>query len=416
MNELDVRLACGPAAGPESPRPVGRLAWRDGRSYFEYDPAFLEDPLPLSPFKLPVRPGLIEHRDHAFGPLPGVFDDSLPDGWGLLLMDRELQQRGVDPRTLNPLDRLHHLGRRTMGALTYHPPADVRSNDPSDLHLAELAANAADVQAGDAAELLPQLARAGGSPGGARPKVLVGVHGDRLVSGDDTLPPDHTPWLVKFRGNGDDLHTGRIEYACSLMARAAGIPMPDTRLFPARIGRRTEHFFGVARFDRGPLGERRHMHTLANLIHANFRVPSLDYTDLLKVTSTLTRHHADVVAAFRQMVFNVAINNRDDHAKNFAFVLAPNDPNAGWRLTPAYDIVPAPGPGGEHSTTVAGEGHSPNRDHCHRVAEAAGVRVAEADAAIDAVNTAVRNWPAYADDAGCPAAVSRRVAAELRVI
>jgi serine/threonine-protein kinase HipA len=110
MKKLAVKLAWEPGRTPV----VGQLAETDHRIYFEYDPGFMERDLELSPFNLPVRPGLIEHVDRAFGPLPGLFDDSLPDGWGLLLMDRIFRQRGLAPSALSPLDRLAFLGTRTI--------------------------------------------------------------------------------------------------------------------------------------------------------------------------------------------------------------------------------------------------------------------------------------------------------------
>src|SRR5207237_1238451 len=120
--------------------------------------------------------------NRSFGPLPGLFDDSLPDGWGLLLMDRMFRRRGIDPASVSPLDRLSYLGTRTMGALTYHPPAEVEHDDRLiDLH--EIGQNAQQIYSGEAVEVLPALMRAGGSPGGARPKVLIGLRGNNIISG-----------------------------------------------------------------------------------------------------------------------------------------------------------------------------------------------------------------------------------------
>ena len=114
------------------------------------------------------------------------------------------------------------------------------------------------------------------------------------------------------------------------------------------------------------------------MIHANFRIPSSDYADLLKVTRGLTQSHADVTRVFRQMVFNIAAHNRDDHAKNFAFLLDRED---SWTLTPAYDLTFSSGPGGEHSMSVAGEGRRPTREHCLTLAAAAGIGPEEIDIA-----------------------------------
>ncbi len=347
MRQLKVKLQ----RTPDDVLTVGTLAEHDGHMYFEYDNGFLDTGLELSPFKLSTQPGLIEHTDRSFGPLPGVFDDSLPDGWGLLLMDRYFRRQGVDPVTLSPLDRLAYLGTRTMGALTYHPPfGEKADHDDKLIDLYNLGRNAEDVLAGDAAEVLPELMQAGGSPGGARPKVLVGIRDESVISGEDDLPDGYDHWIVKFAAKADARYAGPVEYAFSLMARDAGIDMPPTRLFEVKQGRNMKRYFGVQRFDRlGATANNRrvHMHTFANLIHANFRIPSTDYADLFKVTQALTRNHADLLRLFRLMLFNIAAHNRDDHSKNFAFTL--DDTTGEWAFAPAYDLTYSPGPGGEHT-------------------------------------------------------------------
>ncbi len=360
---------------------------------FEYDPSFLRNPLWLSPFKLPPEPGLLQHRDLAFAPIFGLFDDSLPDGWGLLLMDRFFQQQGPALAEVSVLDRLAFLGTRTMGALTYHPPADPADRDPPVLDLHQMAQASDQVLRGSGGEILPLLLRAGGSPGGARPKVLVGVRGDQLLSGEDDLPAGYAHWIVKFRAREDPPDSGPIEQAYALMARDAGIDMPETRLFETSGG---ERFFGAKRFDRRH-GVRFHVHTFGNLIHANFRIPSCDYRQLLEVTRILTRNHQDTLECYRRMVFNVLTHNRDDHAKNFAFRMSDD---GDWQLAPAYDLTFSPGPGGEHSTTVAGEGGAPARRHMLRLAEPAGIAERDAEAILDQVASAAARWQLHARETG----------------
>jgi len=191
------------------------------------------------------------------------------------------------------------------------------------------------------------------------------------------------------------------------MAEAAGVDMPPTRIFETSEG---DRFFGIKRFDRQ--GNRRlHVHTFGNLIQANFRIPSTDYGDLLKATSILTRNHQDVHRAFRRMVFNVLAHNRDDHVKNFAFIL--DDTTGEWALTSAYDLVYAAGPGGEHTMTLAGEGRAPGRSHLLRLAEQAGVSVREAESIIGEVQTAVARWTNFAEQAGVSDATRNRIAKSL---
>lgn len=403
---LEVRLCLEP--GRE--RRLGLLAEQGRRIYFEYDPDFLRDPLWLSPFHLPPEPGLIEHRDREFGPIFGLFDDSLPDGWGLLLMDRFFRQQNRPLAGISVLDRLAYLGSRTMGALTYHPPADPTERDPRIVDLHALAHASEEVLAGRVEEVLPQLLRAGGSPGGARPKVLVGVRGDELISGEDRLPADFEPWLVKFGGRDDPADAGPIELAYAHMARDAGIEMPPTRLFETPEGGR---FFGVRRFDRGTgedagedAGRRFHVHTFGNLVHADFRVPSCDYHQLLDATRILTRSQRDVLRIFRRMVFNVLTHNRDDHVKNFAFRLGVEGE---WQLAPAYDLVFSDGPGGEHSMTVDGEGRAPGRRHLLALARKASISEDEASEVIEEVGAAVRRWQQYAAEAGVSPESTARV-------
>ena len=198
---------------------------------------------------------------------------------------------------------------------------------------------------------------------------------------------------------------GAVEYAYAPMAGAAGIDMPPTRLFETSEGGR---FFGVKRFDRD--GNRRfHVHTFGNLIQANFRIPSADYADLLKAASVLTRDHQDVLRAFRRMVFNVAAHNRDDHVKNFAFIM--DSASGAWTLSPAYDLSYAPGPGGEHTMTLAGEGRNPGRAHILRLAEQVGVAKPQASAIIYEVRAAVDRWKGFAAQAGVSKTRSREIAA-----
>jgi serine/threonine-protein kinase HipA len=126
--------------------------------------------------------------------------------------------------------------------------------------------------------------------------------------------------------------------------------MPNTRLFDNK-------YFGVERFDRT---ENAKIHTIsaAGLLNADYRIPSLDYSDLLKICLDLTKNMEEVFALFRLMVFNVAISNRDDHAKNFSFQYK----NEAWKLSPAYDILPSSGFNGYHTTTINGKGEPTLKD------------------------------------------------------
>lgn len=399
MRKLEVKLDWG-----DERVVVGTLAEQDRRVYFEYDRTLLQAPLPISPFKLPVRPGLFEHEERGFAQVFGVFNDSLPDGWGLLLMDREFRKRGLDPVRLSILDRLAYIGTRGMGALTYHPPTAGGDEDALRIDLDALARQAERILEGSAEEVLPALRIAGGSPGGARPKVLVGVSDDgHLISGTSGLPPGYRHHLIKFPGKEDPPDIGAVEAAYALMAKKAGIDVPATRLFETRDGSR---YFGAERFDReGNL--RLHMHTLSGLLHASHRLPSLDYVGLLRATLELTKDHRQMEEAFRRMAFNVLAHNRDDHVKNFSFLM---DRSGVWRLAPAYDLVFCEGPGGEHTMAVAGEALRPGERDMLRVAEDCDLELRRAKEIVQEVRDAVAEWRRFARDTDVAKGAEQRIA------
>ncbi len=365
---------------------VGRLLHQGHDLLFEYDPAFVAAGLNLSPFKLRFGVG-VQKSDARFRQnLHGVFDDSLPDGWGLLLMDRELRRRGIQ-FPLSPLDRLAYIGDSAMGALSYRPSIIDPDNDDQLFNLSEIAEASIRLYEGEIETVLPAMARAGGSPGGARPKVLVGINGNQMVFGEGDLPDGYEHWIIKFAAREDLKTAGKMEYAYYHMALDAGLNMMKSCLF--EVG--DNQFFGTRRFDR--IGnERVHMHTVANLIDANFREPALDYETLCKMTSILTKNHQDLLMMYRMMVFNVAIENQDDHVKNFSFLM---DDRGEWRLSPAYDLTRSILAGNEHSTSVAGKGGAISRQDMLKVAKGGGITASEANEIIDRVYDVVADGGSY---------------------
>jgi serine/threonine-protein kinase HipA len=374
-------------------RKVGRLAAQDRRILFEYDAAFLDTGLDISPFQLPAKPGVIASETVVFDGLFGVFNDSLPDGWGRLLLDRAVEKLGVMRGELTPLDRLAHVGLHGMGALSYEPDLGAREVEPVTLQLDRLAREAAAVLKGEQGPVIEKLLRLNGASAGARPKVMAQVSADRkkLIHGPGVLPPGYSHWLIKFPSTTDGNDIGAVEYAYSLMARAAGLDMPETHLF----GGKKKRYFGIRRFDRD--GDRRiHMHSLSGLVHADHRTPSVDYDTFLKVTQALTRDARELEKAFRTACFNVLAHNRDDHAKNVSFLL--DDAAGQWTLSPAYDLTFSFGPGGEQSMMVMGEGRAPGAGHLRALARKHGLRNGEV--ILGDVQAAVASWGQHADAAG----------------
>ena len=125
-----------------------------------------------------------------------------------------------------------------------------------------------------------------------------------------------------------------------------------------------------------------HVHSLAGLLHANFQEPSVSYEDFFRATRRLTRDQRQLKKAVQRCAFNVLMNNRDDHAKNLAFMM---EADGTWQLAPPYDLTYCPGYRGEHFMDIAGEGQAPTRQHVLKAALAAGLPLGVAEAAIDEV-------------------------------
>ena len=377
--------------------PVGRLAFREGVIYFEYDASFIKSNLALSPFRLPLQPGIKKCDDRLFEGLPGVFNDSLPDGWGRLLFDRFIRTQGILPIDITPLDRLAHVGRNGLGALVYEP--DYSADDVQEpVRLDELARRAWDVLEGQADDVLEELIALNGSSCGARPKALIGVNNnfDHIIHGVHDLGAGYTPWIVKFANMQDGDDAGAIEYVYALMAKQAGINIPPVYLFKAQTG---AGYFAIKRFDR--IGSQRlHMHTVCGLLHSDHRTPSLDYEDLAALTLNLTRDIREVEKLYQLAVFNVLAYNRDDHSKNFSFLM--NEAGE-WTISPAYDLTFSSGPRGEHSTLVMGEGRNPGLGHLRALAKEARIDERRAENIIHQTCDVLSNWEELASHYGVSA-------------
>jgi serine/threonine-protein kinase HipA len=362
---------------------VGTLLQSDRQILFEYEPSFIESGLNLSPYTLPLQRGIQKSKAAMRHGLHGLFDDSLPDGWGLLLMDRELRKQGYSGPIL-PMDRLAYIGDSAMGALRYEPAFEP-GTDHALLDICVIAEQAVRFYEGDIDQVLPVLARAGGSPGGARPKVLVGINDkDQMISGERDLADGFDHWIIKFAARHELETAGRHEYDYYLMAKAAGLSMMESRLFEVD----GISYFGTRRFDRQ--GNRRiHMQSAGNLVDADFRQPSMGYLDLCRLSYDLTRNYSDMLMMYRMMTFNVLAHNRDDHVKNFSFLM---DDAGEWRLAPAYDLTRSEGPGGEHTTDVAGKGKDITRSDMLKVADAAGIDSATANEILEQVEEAVSGF------------------------
>lgn len=317
---------------------IGKLAITpDNLCAFEYDAEYIKTGSSISPFILPLETNVFIAKRTPFSGGFGVFGDSLPDGWGNLILDYYLKQKGIDPYKLTILQRLSLIGSNGRGALEYFPDnSREEKQDIIDFDVlakdAEAILSSKDYDEG----AIDTFYQYGSSSGGARPKIFLKIEGKE--------------WLVKFKSTYDSKDIGQIEYEYSLLAKECGIEMPETKLI---LGK----YFAVQRFDRTERGKI-HTTSASGLLNADHRIPSLDYIDLLKACAILTNNMEEVYKLFRQMVFNIIISNRDDHSKNFSFQLVNNN----WIISPAYDILPSIGFNGYHTTTINGKGEPTLKD------------------------------------------------------
>lgn len=268
---------------------LGTLADDGQHLLFEYSAQALNEGLDLSPRHLPLQKQALGNFPRHLERLPGLFADSLPDGWGMLLMDKLFRKQGLQPEQCSPLDRLSFIGHRGLGALTYEPDTqgDVL---PDTVDLFALANETALVLQGEDTQTLQKLAMLGGSPQGARPKVLVFY--DPVTSRISTTPMSSgSGWLVKFQALGEHKEVCAVEAFYAQLASACGLDVPTTRVFDLS----PQHAaLGIERFDLAQ-GLRVPIHSLAGFLHADFRIPSaVDYTTFLRATRMITRDEREV--------------------------------------------------------------------------------------------------------------------------
>jgi len=348
---------------------------------FTYGTRYLARPgaVELDPFALPLS------RDtYSFTKLkgiPGAVRDASPDAWGRRVIESKL---GVSAGDLEEVDYLLHGPADGAGYLSFglkvDPPAPMRRYNRTH-QLADLIRAAAAVEEGKPvpAELLEGL-EPGTSMGGARPKA--------------TVEHERALWLAKFPGRTDKLNLQRIEQATLELARRAGIAVCNAHL--ERVGAR--EVLMLERFDRQwtDKGYLRHGVVSALTVldaedsyldRARWSYPLL--ADGLRRWSS--RPDRDLAELFRRMIFNAAVTNNDDHPRNHALLRRED----GWRLAPAYDLVPQPLVSRERrdlALTVGRHGRAASLYNIVSESPRFGVSAEEARRVFDQVVAAVRGW------------------------
>lgn len=350
---------------------VGLLAQNRQGVYFQYNADYVKHFSNLSPFGLQWTTALQAAPPQPHHGLQGVFMDSLPDGWGLLLMDRVFRKNNILPVNVTPMDRLAFVGDSAMGALSYRPESQYKPQETLDtLDLTTLGLEAQALFDGHTEEVLTALVLAGSS-GGARPKAQIYFAKNDFTHCRTRPKPEDNAWLVKF--TSQHLPLGHEEGLCEAiylhLAEKAGLTVPEWRLLPAPATSGAEQWLALKRFDRikytgGGLG-RLHMHSACGLLDADFRSPSLDYDALIKASSTVCKSPMAGQEQFHRALFNLFSLNQDDHSKNWAFLQ--NDEGA-WSPAPFYDVTFSPSPFREHATAYSGYGKQPPLKAIQRLA------------------------------------------------
>ena len=374
-------------------RVVGTLAhYGRYQTAFEYSAEWIQDGYSISPFSLPLERGVKIANITPFDGMFGIFEDSLPDGWGRLLVDRMLRREGEDPDAVDALSRLTTVGSSGLGALEYRPVYK-RTEDVKAGNLDHIADECAKILRSEESDDLDMLLALGGSSGGARPKIMLDLDGE--------------DWIVKFPSSADPKNIGLMEYEYTECARACGIEVSETRLLHSD---NCSGYFACRRFDRIThpdglkTGEKLHMASASALLEVSHRMPSLDYTSLMSLAWQLTKKTNEVEKMYRLMCFNVYAHNRDDHSNNFTFLCDKGE----WRLSPAYDLTYSNSIGGEHATTIAGEGKNPTIKDILEVAKRCGINERKAKEIAKEIEETVRtrlnqyvNYPPLVEAGAC---------------
>lgn len=343
---------------------IGDMVLDKNKIYFKYNQNFIESGLQISPFKLKLSNEILYPKETHFDGLFGVFSDSIPDGWGKLLLDRKLTSEGININEISALDRLSYLDKNSLGAISYEPEFEnnFESNKLIDLDIISNDIN--NIYNNISIDEIQEMFLLGGSSGGARPKIHIGYNPktNQIIHSNSILLENFEHWIIKFPASNDFDDIAKIEFTYNLMARNAGIEVADFKLFKTQNGK---HFFGSKRFDR--IGNQKlHLHSVAGLLHDNFRMSTLDYGHIMDCGFNLEKNVLAYDKILRLATFNVLAHNRDDHSKNFSFLM---DKNGTWKFAPAYDLTFANSSFGHHSTSVSGEYKNPTLKHLQLLAK-----------------------------------------------
>ena len=312
----------------------------------------------------------------------GAVDDARPDRWG------EKVIRFVDkPDRLSLMEYLYCAGDERFGALGVSTSANTFSPReggplPRLEQVQQLSEVVAKIEASEPLSTLEaRIIAGGGSPlGGAKPKALIEIAGEQ--------------WVIKFYNN-EPVDTPLVEHATMTLAAHAGITVARTRVIDL-VG---SHALAVQRFDREG-GRRIHSISAGTAIRAATIAgdePQLGYPELARVLRRTGvadggAQQRDARELFRRMVFNILVDNTDDHEKNHALLVVNPRAHAGRRLAPAYDVLPTNSGQGYQEFICGDEGRDSTLENAMSQCEAFGLSPKQAAAEVATVIEVVNAW------------------------
>jgi len=419
-------------------RQIGAVLWDESRQLgvFEYTPEFIASNYEVAPLTMPLRSGVYDFPNlssETFKGLPGMLADSLPDKFGNAVINRWLAEQGRTPESFNPVERLCYTGRRGMGALEFEPSAGLHRDKGGKVDIAPLVDLANRVIAAreelsgvlegqDDQKALEEILRVGTSAGGARAKAVLAWNEKtgEFHSGQLDAGPGYTYWLMKFDGVSgnadkevaDPLGFGRLEYACYLLAKEAGVNMARSRLHEE--GGRA-HFM-TQRFERTADGKKLHMQSLCAMRHFDFNLArAYSYEQAIETIRKLGLGREAIRQQVRRAFLNIFIRNQDDHTKNIAFLM---DSTGQWSLSPAYDVVYAYNPDGawtsQHQMSLNGKTDGFELDDLLNFGKFADLKTAETKAILSDIRTAIERWEEFTNIANVSSAMASKARAGFR--
>lgn len=343
---------------------IGKIApIKNNLIALEYDEIWIKNGFSIFPLQNKMENRVYIPDENSLNGLFGIFNDSLPWGFGKVLVDKMLVKHKLNPEKVNNISRLAFVGKNGLGALSYTPEYSFPS--PESFHdFDEITKQCQEVLANDSFENIDELFLIGGTLGGFTPKITTKM-------GDED-------WIIKFKKASDVENMGEIEYNYSILAKECGISMPETMLYDSKSG---SGFFCIKRFDRNEDNKKLHTITASGLLETDYS-EDVDYNTLMKLTLELTKSYEEVEKLFRLMCFNVFLNIKNDHLKKFAFIYS--NENCSWSLSPAFGLKPSNCETRMRSTSVNGS-QNPDKKDLLGVAKNIGMSQRKAKAIIEEI-------------------------------